>query len=79
MSTQIFTVDFATKKVLSKHIGPNKVEYYRCNSCLQKYSSTKADPSFVEYVAWEHTVNKRLVQYYLCKHCISTMHSIIKE
>lgn len=79
MSTQIFNVDFTTKKVTDKYIGANKVEYYTCNCCAKRYAKTKADPKFMQYVSWQHEINKRVVQYYMCKNCIENMAELIKE
>ncbi|QCQ58423.1 hypothetical protein Barba3A_gp029 [Rheinheimera phage vB_RspM_Barba3A] len=74
MSTQIFNVDFRTKKVISKHIGANKVEYYRCLCCGNKYSSTKEDKDFIPSVSWQIERNKQTTTCTLCKNCVSDMY-----
>lgn len=77
MSTQIFNVDFHTKKVLDKYIGSAKVEYYKCLQCQKKCSHTKSDVMFVPSINWSVEQNKRTVNYSLCKYCVEHMYNLL--
>lgn len=77
MSTQIFHIDFVNKKVLDKFLGDEKVVWYRCLCCQTKYAKTRSDKLFVPSISWSVDVNKRQVEYSLCKYCIVDMYEAL--
>lgn len=78
MTATVFQVDFNSKQVVNKFVCGQKVEYYVCISCRNKYAKTKSDKSFVPYVGWEVEGKKQLLSYHLCKHCIEQMNELVK-
>lgn len=73
----IYEVDFTAKQLTNKFLGSEKVEYYRCISCQNKYSKTKSDVSFTPSVSWSIEQGKRTIDYTLCKHCVDSMTKLL--
>lgn len=73
----IYEVDFTAKQCTNKYIGKEKVEFYRCLQCQQKYSHTKSDVMFTPSINWSVEQNKRTVNYSLCKYCVDHMYNLL--